>query len=178
MTSEGRAPEQVTVRVVHASPGRLRVKVERRAWQSAALQRAEKNLAAVTGVLDVHRNPAALSILVQYDTGTASLPAMFAAVASAGVVIARPDATTNTTDRQTALTTEVTGLTAQADQWVAKRTGHRADLRTLVPIGFAALALREVVAGRRTAVPWYALAWYAFDIFYKFRRSNSSGRER
>jgi hypothetical protein len=47
----------------------------------------------------------------------------------------------------------------------------RADLRTLLPVGLGALAVREVLSGRAVAAPWYVLAWYAFDSFTRFRQA-------
>jgi hypothetical protein len=55
----------------------------------------------------------------------------------------------------------------ELDLRLARGTNGVLDLRTAVPLGLLALAVREVVSGRAAAVPWYALAWYAFDSFAK-----------
>lgn len=173
--SDGHAPradEAVVAHVMHASPGRLRVRVDRAGLASPALGDAERALAEMRGVLEVRRNPSARSITVRYDPKTASLPAMLAAVSRAGVTVEAPSPSAASaapypgpTDASVAVATTV----GRADRWIAEQTGGKADLRTLVPLGLAILAAREVIGGRAVAVPWYALAWYAFDSFQKFQ---------
>jgi hypothetical protein len=47
-----------------------------------------------------------------------------------------------------------------------------------VPLSLAALAAREIFSGRATAIPWYALAWYAFDTFIKLKRPDDTADKR
>jgi hypothetical protein len=157
---------------MHASPGRLRVKMDRDAFESNAVRNAEEALTGVDGVLEVRRNPASRSVLVRYDVRAASLPRMFAAVAGAGVAIDVPT-TASSTSEAPALGNLITSAFSRADEWVSGRTSRKADLRTLVPVGLAALAARELLVGRAVSAPWYVLAWYAFDSFYKLRRDDS-----
>jgi hypothetical protein len=51
-------------------------------------------------------------------------------------------------------------------QWL---TNGYADLRLLMPLGFGALALRQLWEKglELDEIPWYNLAWYAFDSFNK-----------
>jgi hypothetical protein len=46
------------------------------------------------------------------------------------------------------------------------------DLKMLVSLGFGAIALRQLLVKgfHPDAIPWYVLAWYAFDTFYKFNQ--------
>jgi len=52
-------------------------------------------------------------------------------------------------------------------------TNGVADLRLLLPLGFGALALRQVLdkGFELEEIPWYTLAWYAFDSFVKLHNS-------
>jgi len=45
------------------------------------------------------------------------------------------------------------------------------DLRVLVPLGLGLLAARRAMSGeqRLAEAPWYVLAWYASETFWKFR---------
>ena len=43
-------------------------------------------------------------------------------------------------------------------------------LAAMAPVGLGALALREVLAGRVQAAPWYVLLWWSFDAYLKLRR--------
>lgn len=179
MTTNG---HEVAAQLVHASPGRIRLRVRRAAAAGDALERVEQALAGVAGVREVRTNPLTRSLLVSYDDRATEPEQMLAAVERVGVTVdpaagavAHGDADKGRTalDR-TNLSQVITDVFGAADQRIADLTGGSADLRTLVPISFAVLAVRQVVAGQVTAVPWYALAWYAFDSFIKLRRTDTS----
>ena len=165
------------VQIVHLSPGRLRLRVRRGALEDQTLQAAERALAGLAGVREVRENPIARSVLIRYDGDAVELAAVLAAVSRAGVTVVPSDrpiqgAGPVTTVDRTDLSKSITTLADLVDRRVADLTGGRADLRTLVPISFAILAVRQALAGQVTAVPWYALAWYAFDSFVKLRRAD------
>jgi hypothetical protein len=168
----------LAVRVVHASPGRIRVRVPREALSDGALREAERALAALPGVREVRKNPLASSIVINYDAHALDLPALLAAIAQAGVTFVTPsDAREDSTDaaaESTSLARSLTAFFDKADRRLADATSGAADLRTLVPLGLAVLAAREVLAGRVTAAPWYALLWYAVDSFIKLQKPGPS----
>lgn len=55
------------------------------------------------------------------------------------------------------------------NEQVKQTTAGVVDLRLLVPGGLAALALRQMLSKglQLDEIPWYTLAWYAFDTFMK-----------
>ena len=66
----------LSVQVVHASPGRLRLRVPRAALENGALGRATQALADVAGIQQVRPNALASSLVVHYDdavVGTVAL---------------------------------------------------------------------------------------------------------
>lgn len=65
----------------------------------------------------------------------------------------------------------VSEMNAQA-HWL---TNGYADLRLLMPLGFGALALRQLWEKglELDEIPWYNMAWYAFDSFNKLNRPRS-----
>lgn len=56
---------------------------------------------------------------------------------------------------------------------VRQTTAGVVDLSLLVPAGLGALALRQILAKglQLDEIPWYTLAWYAFDTFIKLNDS-------
>jgi hypothetical protein len=169
------APERpLIVRIVHASPGRIRAKVPREAFDSPLLRQAEDALLAVDGVQSVKRNPTASSVLVTYDPAVATVPALFAALADKNVTLVAPQDEPERSPGRGGARTTVAGWLAmpfrESDRKVADVTGHTIDVRTLLPIGLAALAAREVLSGRAHVAPWYTLAWWAFDSYLKLQR--------
>lgn len=65
--------------------------------------------------------------------------------------------------------TEISRIAADLNQRVKRGTKGAVDLRFLLPLSFALLACRQlVVKGLQfEVIPWYVLAWYAFDSFIK-----------
>lgn len=57
--------------------------------------------------------------------------------------------------------------------WLTK--GH-VDLKLLMPLGLGTLALGQLLTqgAQLEKIPWYNLAWYAFDSFYKLNRGESN----
>ena len=164
----------LAVRVVHASPGRVRVKVPKEAFTDGALGEAERALGALRGVREVRRNPRAASVVVSYDPGLVDQPALLDAVAAAGMAIVTPgdDGANGAGDPHypVALAQLLGTPFRRADERLAAATRRGVDLRTLVPVGLALLAAREILAGRLGNAPWYTLLWYAFDSYIKLQR--------
>ncbi|MBK1988684.1 DUF5132 domain-containing protein [Sphaerospermopsis aphanizomenoides BCCUSP55] len=50
---------------------------------------------------------------------------------------------------------------------VGRMTGGAADLRVILPLGIALISVRQLFRKglELDEMPWYVLAWYAFDIF-------------
>jgi hypothetical protein len=61
------------------------------------------------------------------------------------------------------------GRLSVANRSVHEASAGRVDLRFLVPAGFAALSVRQLLrtGPKLASMPWYALAYYAFDSFVK-----------
>jgi hypothetical protein len=58
----------------------------------------------------------------------------------------------------------------ELNQQIRWLTNDLLDLRLLVSVGLATLAMRQILFRglRLDEIPWYALAWYALDTFVKF----------
>ncbi len=59
---------------------------------------------------------------------------------------------------------------------VGRITNGVVDLRLLLPVGLSALAIRQLFTKglQIDEIPWYTLAWYAFDTFLKFNDGEQS----
>ena len=69
---------------------------------------------------------------------------------------------------------ELIAEATELNQRVKRASNGAFDLRFLIPLGFSALALRQLLVKgvQLGAIPWYVLAWYAFDSFIKFHYSS------
>jgi hypothetical protein len=167
-------PAGLWVRLAHASPGRVRVRVDRAVPDAQALTIVEHALSEPSGRYRLQLNPSTRSLLIGFDPASQPVSQVLEAIEQSGVRLERPEEgpPPELPSDRVALGLTIDSVTGHLDQWVSERTHGGADLRTLVPVGFGVLALRELVSGRFVAVPWYALAWYAFDSYWKLRRPN------
>ncbi|MBW4644285.1 MAG: DUF5132 domain-containing protein [Goleter apudmare HA4340-LM2] len=64
---------------------------------------------------------------------------------------------------------DVINVMSDLNEDVGRLTNGVADLRLLVPLGLGLLAMRQFIDRglQLEEIPWYALAWYAFDAFVK-----------
>lgn len=87
---------------------------------------------------------------------------------------AKPDIDTKTAS-QSQTATGVMSAIASLNEQIGQMTNGVADLRLLLPLGFGALALRQVLdkGFELEEIPWYTLAWYAFDSFVKLHDSGA-----
>jgi hypothetical protein len=145
--------------------------VPRAALEDAAFQAVQHKLGDTPGVREVQAHPLASSLLVLYDPGTLDPAALRERLTQVGVWIAEapPPPPADRPSGSSELGEAIAGFFGRADWKLLARSGGKLDLRTLVPVTLGVLALREILAGRIVAVPWYALAWYAADSFLKLR---------
>ncbi|MGM3304692.1 DUF5132 domain-containing protein [Anabaena sp. WFMT] len=62
---------------------------------------------------------------------------------------------------------DVINMISDINADVGKMTSGVADLRVILPLGIALLSIRQLLRKglELDEIPWYILAWYAFDIF-------------
>ena len=85
--AQGRGVAHVRCAVVHASPGRIRLRLQRDALDGDALGRTERALAAQAGIREVRANPLARSLLVAYEDRAAPPEQMLSLIERAGLVV-------------------------------------------------------------------------------------------
>jgi hypothetical protein len=162
------------VQLVHASPGRVRLKLSEAALADPQVRGAEALLGSVPGIHAVRVNPWARSVTVTFDPAAVDPAGLFAAAEAAGVRVVVPPSPNGHAPAPpgdgTEMGTRIGSLFGRADRRVVRATGGIADLKALVPVGLTALAARELLAGRAGAAPWYVLVWYSYEIFTKPRR--------
>lgn len=81
----------------------------------------------------------------------------------------KPQSTTTHRRGQSQIAVQLRKAASQCDEQVGWLTNSLADLRVLVPLGFGAFALRQLLVEgpQLDKIPWYNMAWYAFDSFLK-----------
>lgn len=68
------------------------------------------------------------------------------------------------------LSSDLMMTVGKLNEFARRMTDGEIDLYLLVPLGLSAFALRQLLVKgwELEEIPWYVLAWYAFDSFMKF----------
>jgi len=164
-------------RVAHAVPGRVRIKLDPRALadeRAASLQRA---LLALPDVEEIRMTPRTGSIVVVYDQDALDTRGLITRVRQARLLAIDPPLDDLYGVQQVPLSDTARGIRrtfSEVNGRLSEITNRRWDLRSVVPFALGALALRQLVAnpGIIGTAPWYVLAWYAFDSFWKLNQDH------
>lgn len=150
------------VRVVSTVPGRIRVRAvdEVRRRRLASLS---DEVSALPGVTSVSLRAKSASLVVRFAAGQEA--AVMEGLQSLGVDLTARGRRATAGDPVAVLMTAASG----ANRAVGQRLDGT-DLRVLVPLGLGLLATRRAMRGddRLVEAPWYVLAWYASELFWKF----------
>jgi hypothetical protein len=158
------------IQLVHAIPGRTRLRFPALRQESALVERAADQLAAIPGVLEVKVRPYTGSILITHDASVTNATVLDAAqrIVAADRVLATGEAPPESADAPKL--SRIAQLAAHAfreiDRDVLRKTGGSFDLGTLATLGFFTAGALEVGAeGEIQMPPWFNLAWWGYRTF-------------
>lgn len=162
----GSAGSLATARIASSVPGRLRLRLPADAEGRNRLAAAAADLSGDRDLLAAHPRPTSTSLVVEYDP--ARVDDVWSRLRALGVSeSAGPlGSSSAVTDPATRVSAAASGIN---DQVLRRTHGH--DLRSLIPIGYGMLAVRQLLRGKQRIgdAPWYVLAWYASETFQKLQ---------
>jgi hypothetical protein len=189
--AQGSLREQLTL--VHHHPGRLRVRAQAfrlRPHEGDRRPAVEEDLAAeasldhdpvdrVRAALDAEPGIAAFvhnartgSILVEYEPGLADSETILSRIADAADLEMPSDEAPP--PKKPALV--AIDAAREVNAIVADLTGQQADLRSLVPLGMAALAAYSFVYHKDARLPrWDNLLYWSYNVFSQLHRREIEG---
>jgi hypothetical protein len=180
MASEG-------IRIVHASPGRVRLEAPPVKGNSALAQQVQDTLCGVSGVREVRANPLTGSILLRLDMMKMLKPEALAPLAEAlGELFPEIEALELATGIITGAGqavcpwgTPVEGLAGSVSALNTRIAGLTGgiDLRLLLPLSLLYLGVRQLVTAKEAPMPaWYDYLWFGFSTFIMLNRPLVEGR--
>ncbi len=172
-------PSPRFVQIVHAMPGRVRLRMP---WLRKAEQEGEAiadRIAAIDGVDEVQVRPFTGSVLILFDVTRIDVNAIVAAAAAAAEVVrivqpgeAPPAASGLARPGDGHRSSVAKALMRSARELNAdtlNATDGRLDLGTMAFLAFMSAGAAEVVFSRQLpAPPWFNLAWWAIQAFTTF----------
>jgi hypothetical protein len=177
--------ERGGLQVVHAIPGRIRVKMARLKENPTLVREVQERLSAVQGIQRVEANPITGSVLILYErTAFASLPSLLSLVACLSPLFPDLDfseledwfVSDNGDGNATVLADRLAAFFGGLNAKVSGTTGG-VDLKFLLPLTLFLLGVRGVlVAGKGVFPTWYDLLWFAFGTFFILNPGVVGGR--
>lgn len=170
-----------SVFLVHAIPGRVRVRLGKGLRSPDEMNALVGTLSRVEGIREVRANPTIGSLLILYDPKAIGIESlvMAAAAADIDIVIPEMDGRPPPSAELSDVARGINSAFGRLDRAVARATDGRLDAKTLAPLALGAVALRRILTSGAdlSAVPWYVLLWYSFELFtkYNLRRGSGSG---
>jgi hypothetical protein len=163
----------MSVTVVHAIAGRLRLRVSALKHNEKLAGELRDQLAEVAEFQTVEANPVTGSVLLTYDTAyqqavISRLRTTFPELQPGELRLPCPPPG-NGSPAGAGMARDVTRIFERLNKKVEQQTGV-ADLKTLIPLMLVMLAAGSLILAalrrRKIRVPdWYDLIWFAFNVF-------------
>ncbi|MDZ8227902.1 MAG: hypothetical protein RMY00_33740 [Nostoc sp. ChiVER01] len=157
------SPKPISTKVISSTPGRLRLRVAHSHRQPEKMQSIANALSANSHITQVKTNFHHGSIVINHDGKDGSLKNVLATLKDLGIIFV--DVSEGNTEAAAGVSSAIVDL----NQRVKQATHGAFDLRILFPLGLASLSVRQLFKRglQLEIIPWYVLAWYAFDSFIK-----------
>lgn len=174
----------ISVRLAHASPGRIRLKVDEIKNDPQRAREIEDKLRTVPGIRSADASPVTGSLLLTYNEpalDSMELPFAVAQVLGISLNDLDPD------DLRLLMSHQGNGnkLTSSTisdglestfrDMNAAVRRTVGADLAVLLPLALAVLGIRSLLVSEKTLLPsWHDYLWFSFSTYFILNRQNST----
>ncbi|BAZ38069.1 hypothetical protein NIES4101_40040 [Calothrix sp. NIES-4101] len=157
----------IATKIVSDTPGRLRLRVANQHRKPEKIQPLIQALQEHSNINQVRTNISQGSITINHE-GEDSWNNVMATLKDLGVIFG------DIIDVHTDAAIGVSNTVIDLNQRVKQATSGQLDIRVLFPFGLGCLAIRQlIIKGLQfDVIPWYVLAWYAFDSFIKLHGTN------
>ncbi len=158
----------IYTKVVSSTPERLRLRIAHSHRQPQEMQRIANALQANPNVKDVRINPQHGSVTIFHKADEKSLESVFATLQDLDIIFGA------LIHGNSEAAVEVSQAVIDLNKQVQLATDGAVDLRFLFPLGLAFLSIRQLLNKglQLEIIPWYVLAWYAFDSFIKLHATS------
>jgi hypothetical protein len=153
----------ISTKIISNTPGRIRLRISPPHRHPREMQSITNVLKAQSQIIQVRTNINSGSIIINHDGRNATLENVLTTLLDLGVTFA--DITEGNSEAAEDVKRAIINLNKRFEQ----ATSGEVDLRFIFPLGLSILAVRQILVKglQLEIIPWYVLAWYAFDSFMK-----------
>ena len=165
------------VKVAHAVPGRIRLRIPRIKNDCDYAANVRVRLGALPGITSVEANPVTGSVVVTYDDAETSLPDLVPDLSEEFHRHLFPDvdrsqiesmlcASPNGSTTAPPLARRIYSVLGTVDHGLGLATGGSLDLRVLLPVSLFVLGIGRLLSHSNVPTPtWFDLLWFSFGTF-------------
>ena len=157
----------ITTKIISDTPGRLRLRICQPHHHQAEIKRIADILPTQPSIHQVRTNISHGSMVINHDGQPATLEKILTTLLELGITF------TDITEGNSEAAEDIKSAIINLNKRFEQATSGEVDLRFLFPLGLSILAMRQVVVKglQLEIIPWYVLAWYAFDSFLKLNNT-------
>ncbi len=145
--------------ISHRTKSRTRIRVPSKKGDNAFFSSVAEKISSVEGVGAVSTNPLTASILLLHSSDSERV---IERLGSEGFFRIE-----DALHARTNLHRRISGAFGTADMALRDITGNEIDAGGAAFLTLIGLGVYQIWRGNVAAIPWYAAAWYAFNIFLK-----------
>lgn len=163
----------IVAQILSQTPGRIRLRIASFARQIEQINEIAVDLRNQLGIERVRANFDSGTITVFHNPNAINSVNILQRLTNLGVIFsAISPKSPSFTPEYSKAAMGVTQVTQDLNQRVRQASNGIIDLGFLVPLSFGILAWRQLMVKgwQLEIIPWYVLAWYAFDSFIKLQR--------
>jgi hypothetical protein len=164
------------IKIVHAIPGRMRLKVADVRENPTLAGELQRRLTSLSGVRKVEVNPRTGSVLILYEaTAFASAEALQELAKPLAEIFPGLEinevrswmSSANGSGSAPSLTQGIASFFAGLNKNIDAATGSAVDLRILLPLGLFIFGLRSLLISDKRPLPtWYDFFWFALGTYF------------
>lgn len=165
----------IHAQVISQTPGRIRMRVAHSHRQKHKMEPIAKALQEQTEIHQVKTNLHSGSITIFHWPETSTFEDMRRILLDLGFIFFDvAEESLLVSGGHSSASAGITRVATDLNQRVKRLTQETVDLRFMIPFSFGILALRQLVikGWQFNLIPWYVLAWYAFDSFLKLNQTD------
>ena len=160
----------IRAEILSQTPGRIRIKVASSPHQIEQIDLIVVDLKNQLEIERVRTNFHSGTITIFYNPQSINAVNILNRLTNLGLVFSdKLKKSSSYSPQYSIATVEVTKVTKNLNQRIRHTTKGLVDLSFLIPLSFGLLAWRQLMVKgwQLEIIPWYVLAWYAFDSFIK-----------
>ncbi|ACK66166.1 conserved hypothetical protein [Rippkaea orientalis PCC 8801] len=165
----------ITAQILSQTPGRMRLRVAPSSHRIKQINRIVVDLRNNLPIDRIKENLEIGTITVFHNPQLVNGSNILEQLTNFGLIFSNiPTTSPKVTPDYSKAALGITEVTQTLNQRVRQTSDGLVDLGFLIPLGFAILAWRQLrlKGWQLDIIPWYVLAWYAFDSFLKLQPIN------